>query len=126
MASTVVKFKNALGCAFLSQPDCRTVTSDELLSYFTRCWKMYETLMSSVSSEAGYYLFPNKLRRPFVFYLGHTAVFYVNKMILAGNITEEQRIDPKMEEMFAVGVDEMDWDDMIGWLVCLSLCVQLA
>ena len=30
--------------------------------------------------------------------------------MLAGLITE--RINPKMESMFAVGVDEMSWDDL--------------
>ena len=31
-------------------------------------------------------------------------------MLLAGLI--EQRINPKFESMFAVGVDEMSWDDL--------------
>eukprot|EP00007_Cunea_sp_BSH-02190019_P005528 CAMPEP_0174230404 /NCGR_PEP_ID=MMETSP0417-20130205/1175_1 /TAXON_ID=242541 /ORGANISM="Mayorella sp, Strain BSH-02190019" /LENGTH=786 /DNA_ID=CAMNT_0015308085 /DNA_START=104 /DNA_END=2467 /DNA_ORIENTATION=- len=112
MASSIAA-QNALGGPYLPQPDCRTVTNDQLLAYFSRCWNMYERLMGAVRSDADYYLFPNKLRRPLIFYLGHTAVFYVNKMILAGNLSETQRINPKFEEMFAIGVDEMDWDDMI-------------
>ncbi|XP_014680617.1 PREDICTED: uncharacterized protein LOC106820625, partial [Priapulus caudatus] len=47
---------------------------------------------------------------PLIFYLGHTATFFVNKLVLAGIIP--QRIDPKMESTFAVGVDEMSWDDL--------------
>ncbi|HOH60124.1 MAG TPA: 5-histidylcysteine sulfoxide synthase, partial [Candidatus Cloacimonadota bacterium] len=50
------------------------------------------------------------LRHPLVFYLGHTAVFYINKLNIAGIISE--RINPAFESMFAVGVDEMSWDDL--------------
>jgi 5-histidylcysteine sulfoxide synthase len=45
-----------------------------------------------------------------IFYLGHTATFFINKLILAGLISE--RINPAFESMFAVGVDEMSWDDL--------------
>ena len=50
------------------------------------------------------------LRHPLIFYYGHTATVYINKMIDKGMIKE--RVNPDYEMMFAVGVDEMDWDDL--------------
>jgi 5-histidylcysteine sulfoxide synthase/putative 4-mercaptohistidine N1-methyltranferase len=50
------------------------------------------------------------LRHPHIFYFGHTAVFFINKLVLAKAI--DTRIDPKLESIFAVGVDEMSWDDL--------------
>lgn len=35
---------------------------------------------------------------------------YVNKFLDHGII--QHRINPELEKMFAVGVDEMDWDDL--------------
>ncbi|MBV5350115.1 SAM-dependent methyltransferase, partial [bacterium] len=40
----------------------------------------------------------------------HTATFFINKLLLAGLI--DQRLNPRFESMFAVGVDEMSWDDL--------------
>ena len=50
------------------------------------------------------------LRHPLIFYYGHTAVFYINKLILSGVLKE--RLNRKLESIFAVGVDEMSWDDL--------------
>jgi hypothetical protein len=50
------------------------------------------------------------LRHPLIFYYGHTACFYINKLLEKGLIHE--RVNPKFESIFAVGVDEMDWDDL--------------
>lgn len=50
------------------------------------------------------------LRHIILFYYGHTAVFYINKLVAANILTE--RIDPALEATFAVGVDEMTWDDL--------------
>ena len=50
------------------------------------------------------------MRHPLIFYFGHTATFFVNKLLLAKLIPE--RINPRFEAMFAVGVDEMSWDDL--------------
>lgn len=49
------------------------------------------------------------LRHPLIFYFGHTATFFINKMHLAGLC---ERVNPAYETAFAVGVDEMDWDDL--------------
>ena len=45
-----------------------------------------------------------------VLYFGHTATFFINKLTIARVI--DRRINPKYESMFAVGVDEMSWDDL--------------
>jgi hypothetical protein len=53
---------------------------------------------------------PDKLRHPLIFYFGHTAVFFINKLRLAGVLS--QRINASLESMLAIGVDEMAWDDL--------------
>tara|TARA_B100000519_G_C14186590_1_gene411038 strand:+ start:167 stop:433 length:267 start_codon:yes stop_codon:yes gene_type:complete len=50
------------------------------------------------------------LRHPLIFYFGHTATFFINKLVLSKAINE--RINPKFESLFAIGVDEMSWDDL--------------
>lgn len=53
---------------------------------------------------------PEKLRHPLIFYYGHTAVFFVNKLRVARVITD--RVDEAVESSCAIGVDEMSWDDL--------------
>ena len=43
------------------------------------------------------------MRNPLIFYWGHTAAFYINKLVLAGLL--EKGINPHFEQIFAVGVD---------------------
>lgn len=45
-----------------------------------------------------------------IFYFGHTATFFTNKLVLAKLLPE--RINAKIESMCAIGVDEMSWDDL--------------
>ncbi|WP_186410265.1 5-histidylcysteine sulfoxide synthase, partial [Candidatus Propionivibrio aalborgensis] len=82
----------------------------EILGYFHATFDRYEQLFEVLNCAEAYYEKPIALRHPLIFYLGHTATFFVNKLLLAGLI--EQRINPKFESMFAVGVDEMSWDDL--------------
>lgn len=82
----------------------------EILDYFHATFDRYEQLFEALNCDEAYYEKPIALRHPLIFYLGHTATFFVNKLLLAGLI--EQRINPKFESMFAVGVDEMSWDDL--------------
>lgn len=49
------------------------------------------------------------LRHPLIFYLGHTAAFYVNKLISARILKNSERIDSDIEWLVAIGVDEMSW-----------------
>jgi 5-histidylcysteine sulfoxide synthase/putative 4-mercaptohistidine N1-methyltranferase len=83
---------------------------EELRTYFHTTLDRYEQLFETLRGKEAYYVKPISLRHPLIFYLGHTATFFTNKLILAGLFTE--RINPKLESMFAVGVDEMSWDDL--------------
>ena len=49
------------------------------------------------------------LRHPLIFSLGHTAAFYMNKLISARQLRNSDRIDPDIEGLVAIGVDEMSW-----------------
>lgn len=50
------------------------------------------------------------LRHPQIFYYGHTACLYINKLRVAGVL--DKPVNPYFESIFEVGVDEMLWDDM--------------
>ena len=103
-----------------SEPAClrtpRLDTSDiaairmELATYFNATFDRYESLFETLKSDEGFYQKSIPLRHPLIFYYGHTATFFVNKLVLAGLLS--QRINPRFESMFAVGVDEMSWDDL--------------
>lgn len=82
----------------------------QLKTYFTETWELYESLFSLINDDAAYYLRPEPLRHPLIFYYGHTAVFYINKLMLGKYI--QQRVDANLESICAVGVDEMSWDDL--------------
>ena len=83
---------------------------EEIRQYFHATFSLDEQLYETLAAESAFYLRPEPLRHPLIFYLGHTATFYINKLIVA-KITN-QRINPRFESMFAVGVDEMSWDDL--------------
>jgi 5-histidylcysteine sulfoxide synthase/putative 4-mercaptohistidine N1-methyltranferase len=82
----------------------------EIRVYFHTTFDRYERLFEVLSGDEAYYRKPISLRHPLIFYFGHTATFFINKLVLAGLVTE--RLNPKFESMFAVGVDEMSWDDL--------------
>ncbi|MDN5871165.1 MAG: 5-histidylcysteine sulfoxide synthase [Nitrococcus sp.] len=89
-----------------NEADLRRRLRDYFISTFTR----YESLFDCLSSAQAFFEKPISLRHPLIFYLGHTATFFINKLLLARLVDE--RLDEKMESMFAVGVDEMSWDDL--------------
>lgn len=82
----------------------------EIKEYFQLCYKRYESLFHIVADESAYFQKADPLRHPIIFYYGHTATFFINKLKLAKIIDE--RVDPRLESIFAVGVDEMNWDDL--------------
>jgi Sulfatase-modifying factor enzyme 1 len=53
---------------------------------------------------------PHELRHPQIFYYGHTACLYVNKLRVSGVL--DKPVNAYFESIFEVGVDEMLWDDM--------------
>lgn len=83
---------------------------EHLKTYFTETWELYESLFSLINDDSAYYLRPEPLRHPLIFYYGHTAVFYINKLMLGKYIND--RVDADLESICAVGVDEMSWDDL--------------
>ncbi len=83
---------------------------EEIRQYFHQTFSIDEQLYETLAKEEAFYLRAEPLRHPLIFYLGHTAAFYINKLIVAKLTT--QRINPRFESMFAVGVDEMSWDDL--------------
>ena len=82
----------------------------EIRAYFEYCYKRYDSLFTLLRNDEAYYQTADALRHPLIFYYGHTATFFINKLTLAKLI--DQRIDPTLESLFAVGVDEMSWDDL--------------
>jgi 5-histidylcysteine sulfoxide synthase/putative 4-mercaptohistidine N1-methyltranferase len=82
----------------------------EIKAYFHKTYILDEQLYDTLATDDAFYLRPEPLRHPLIFYLGHTATFYINKLIIAKLI--DQRINPRFESMFALGVDEMSWDDL--------------
>ncbi|MFT5852554.1 MAG: hypothetical protein ACI87J_002532, partial [Colwellia sp.] len=82
----------------------------ELKSYFHNTWTTYESLFALINKDEAYYLRPETLRHPLIFYFGHTATFFINKLLLGKYINK--RVNTKLEAVCAVGVDEMSWDDL--------------
>jgi 5-histidylcysteine sulfoxide synthase/putative 4-mercaptohistidine N1-methyltranferase len=82
----------------------------EILEYFLETYNIFEKLFDIFVDDSVFYEQPEPLRHPMIFYYGHTASFFINKLIISKNITT--RINPDFEKLFAIGVDEMSWDDL--------------
>ena len=82
----------------------------EILEYFLNTYELYERVFEVLKDDSVFYEKSEITRHPMIFYFGHTATFFVNKLILMKTI--DKRINPDFESIFAVGVDEMAWDDM--------------
>jgi len=83
---------------------------NEVLSYFEKTWAIDEKLYTQLKSDEIFYHRGDPLRHVLLFYFGHTAAFFINKLFLAKII--DTRINPEFESIFAIGVDEMSWDDL--------------
>lgn len=82
----------------------------ELLNYFIQTYDLYDSLFDCLACDDAWYKKAIPLRHPLIFYYGHTAAFFINKL-LAGQFIQ-QRIDADIEATVAIGVDEMSWDDL--------------
>ncbi|UIL52488.1 MULTISPECIES: 5-histidylcysteine sulfoxide synthase [Pantoea] len=82
----------------------------ELLSYFHQTWEQYESLFTCLADPQAWFTKAIPLRHPLIFYFGHTATFYINKLMAGRYI--DARLDDRIEAMMAIGVDEMSWDDL--------------
>lgn len=83
---------------------------EEIRQYFTDTYELYEKLFETIADDDAYFEQPQPLRHPLIFYYGHTATFFLNKLIVGKTL--KKRLNPKLESIFAIGVDEMSWDDL--------------
>ena len=72
---------------------------EEIRQYFHATYSLDEALYETLSSEAAFYLRPEPLRHPLIFYLGHTAAFYINKLLVAK--IADRRINPHAKDRSA-------------------------
>ena len=84
-------------------PTLNDCSSQSLLNYFQNSWELEETLMKSLVREETFYFNPDPLRNRLIFYLGHSAVFFINKLIGVGLI--KARINSQYETLFEIGVN---------------------
>lgn len=83
---------------------------EEIRKYFLQTYELDEKIFELLKDKDALYEQPNKLRHPLIFYFGHTATFFMNKFN-ASKITTK-RVNRSYESIFAIGVDEMSWDDL--------------
>jgi len=86
------------------------IKRQEIRGYFHKTFDLFENIFELLSGDEVFYKKSEITRHPMIFYFGHTATFFINKLIAMKII--EDRINPKFESIFAVGVDEMAWDDI--------------
>lgn len=95
----------------LPLPNLATCSREQVLAYFDNGWALTEILFAALQGEEAFYRPPyHSLRHPLIFYYGHPAALYVNKLRVAGLLDEP--IDSFLETVMETGVDEMSWDDM--------------
>ncbi len=84
---------------------------EDILDYFNNSWTLTELLFQGIRVEEAYKRPPyHQLRHPMIFYYGHPAVLYLNKMRIAGLFSDP--VNLYLEKVLETGVDEMSWDDM--------------
>ncbi len=108
--STLTNIYNGLGKTVLLTGEYPELKREEIRVYFHETSTLYESLFDCLATDQAYYSKANPLRHPLIFYYGHTAVFFTNKLHVAKLIPN--RLDPELESMLAIGVDEMSWDDL--------------
>jgi hypothetical protein len=95
----------------LAMPNLARCTRQTILDYFDNTWALTEVLFSALQTEEAFYRAPyHQLRHPMIFYYCHPAVLYVNKLRVAGLISDP--VNAYFEQLFETGVDEMSWDDL--------------
>ena len=103
----------------LPLPNLSNVTRQGTKDYFDNSWTLFEMLFAGLKGDEPFYRPPvHGLRHPQIFYYGHTPCLYINKLRVAGVLADP--VNPYFESIFEVGVDEMLWDDMVSFDICLS------
>jgi 5-histidylcysteine sulfoxide synthase/putative 4-mercaptohistidine N1-methyltranferase len=82
----------------------------EIREYFLQTYELDERIFDLLKEKDFLYEQPNTLRHPLIFYYGHTATFFMNKLSVLNIL--KQRVNKTYESTFAIGVDEMSWDDL--------------
>ncbi|QDF29181.1 5-histidylcysteine sulfoxide synthase [Halarcobacter anaerophilus] len=82
----------------------------EIKEYFLQTYELDEKLFDLLKNKDYLYKQPNRLRHPLIFYYGHTATFFMNKLNVSNIVSK--RVNKNFESIFAIGVDEMSWDDL--------------
>lgn len=106
----MVHFPTAATRSVLLTGSSEQAKRQTLKAAFNQTWEVYESLFSLINNHQAFYKKAEPLRHPLIFYFGHTAVFYINKLKLGKYI--DRRLNAHFESMFAIGVDEMSWDDL--------------
>ncbi|MCX7401622.1 MAG: 5-histidylcysteine sulfoxide synthase [Planctomycetia bacterium] len=96
--------------ADLTAADPLAAKRQEIRVYFHKTWELYDRLFALIQDDESFYDRHEPLRHPLIFYWAHPAVFFINKLIAGRFIAT--RVDPQIEAIMAVGVDEMSWDDL--------------
>jgi hypothetical protein len=105
LSTPLVPTKTVLLTADPTAADPVAAKRAEIRRYYHQTSELYNRLFALIRDDASYYERHEPLRHPLIFYFAHPAVFYVNKLI-AGRFIP-RRLDPRLEAMMAVGVDEM-------------------
>ena len=93
----------------LDGPD-EAAKREEIRQAFHATFSLDASVFEHLANSSAWFDKPIALRLPLIFYFGHTATFYINKFVVAGILLDH--LDARLESMFAVGVDEMSWDDL--------------
>ena len=65
----------------------------ELLTYFQQTYDLYDSLFEALAVEEAWFNKAIPLRHPLIFYFGHTAAFFINKLLAGGWI--DARLDAR-------------------------------
>ena len=95
----------------------------EILEYFRKTWAVDEQLYTQLKSDEVFYHRGDPLRHVLLFYFGHTAVFFINKLFLAKII--DTRI--KGINIFLKRIEDICVASAILMLISpLLLCIAIA
>ncbi|PIK61917.1 hypothetical protein BSL78_01142 [Apostichopus japonicus] len=90
--------------------DVTNCSKQDILDFFEDSYSLNESLYTVLKVEDAFYMCPDRLRLPLIFYYGHTASVYVNKLLQAEFIQE--RVNNSFETLFETGVNENKWDNV--------------
>ncbi|MGB5593134.1 MAG: 5-histidylcysteine sulfoxide synthase, partial [Crocosphaera sp.] len=85
-------------------------SQESIISYFQNTWELEDILMKSIIDYDTFYINPDPLRNPLIFYLGHSAVFYINKLMRVELLAK--RLNPDYEILFEFGVDPQNAEEL--------------